>query len=320
MKNVNRRQLLKSLGVVAGTSILPSCATSSNETAETVKAPSSSDKFRYCLNVSTIRGQDIGFVEEIELAAKTGYDAIEVWIPPMNKFVEEGGSLDDVRKRTNDLGITIENAIGFAPWIVDDEETRTQAMEQAKREMDMLAQIGCKRIAAPPAGATQEAGLDLLKAAERYRALLGLGAEIGVTPQLEVWGFSANLHLLGQALFVAAEARHPLSCILPDVYHLFKGGSSFEGLKLLSGNAVEMFHMNDYPASPAREEMDDSHRVYPGDGIAPLDSILRELAKGDTPTVLSLELFNRDYWKQDAAAVAQTGLEKMKAAVAKAIG
>jgi hypothetical protein len=31
--------------------------------------------------------------------------------------------------------------------------------------------------------------------------------------------------------------------------------------------------------------------------------------------MLSLELFNRDYWKQDAFVVARTGLVKMQAAV-----
>ena len=33
---------------------------------------------------------------------------------------------------------------------------------------------------------------------------------------------------------------------------------------------------------------------------------------------LSLELFNREYWKLDALTVARTGLEKMKAAVGSA--
>jgi len=32
--------------------------------------------------------------------------------------------------------------------------------------------------------------------------------------------------------------------------------------------------------------------------------------------VLSLELFNRDYWQQDALLVATTGLQKMKRLVA----
>ena len=53
----------------------------------------------------------------------------------------------------------------------------------------------------------------------------------------------------------------------------------------------------------------------PGDGVAPLKEILRELRRIGYRGVLSLELFNRDYWKQDALTVARTGLEKMKAVV-----
>ena len=36
--------------------------------------------------------------------------------------------------------------------------------------------------------------------------------------------------------------------------------------------------------------------------------------------MLSLELFNREYWQQDPLTVAKTGLEKTKAAVARALG
>ena len=36
--------------------------------------------------------------------------------------------------------------------------------------------------------------------------------------------------------------------------------------------------------------------------------------------MLSLELFNPEYWKQDAMTVATEGLAKVKAAVAKAFG
>jgi sugar phosphate isomerase/epimerase len=73
--------------------------------------------------------------------------------------------------------------------------------------------------------------------------------------------------------------------------------------------------MNDYPAVPGRAEITDAHRVYPGDGVAPLPAMLRELRRSGFRGVLSLELFNREYWKQDALAVARTGLEKMQAVV-----
>ena len=277
----------------------------------------SSSPFSYALNVSTIRGQKVGFMRELEIAAEAGYDGIEIWINGLQSYVEGGGTLNEVRQKAATLGIEIVNAIGFASWIVDDKEIREKAFDQAKREMEQLASIGCKRIAAPPAGATQEAGLDLNAAAERYHQLLELGASIGVIPQLEVWGFSANLHKLSQVLYVAAESNHPKATILPDVYHLYKGGSGFNSLRLLNGVAVELFHMNDFPSDPSREEMGDEHRVYPGDGVAPITQILSDLRTAGGPKILSLELFNRNYWEQDALAVAKTGLAKMKAAVGK---
>jgi 2-keto-myo-inositol isomerase len=47
--------------------------------------------------------------------------------------------------------------------------------------------------------------------------------------------------------------------------------------------------------------------------VAPLKAVLRDLRRLGFAGFLSLELFNRDYWKQDAALVARTGLEKMRA-------
>ena len=321
---LSRRQALGSLGAVAGSTFLGSCGSASSEeskaTAVAAENPgSTAAPFTYCLNTSTIREQKLGLIKEIETAAEAGYDGIEVWIPTMQTFTEGGGKLADVKKLSEDLGIKIENAIGFAPWIVDDEATRAKAFEQARREMDMLAQIGCPRLAAPPAGATQEPGLDLLAAADRYAQLLELGEEMGVIPQLEVWGFSANLHRLGQATYVAMESGHPKARILPDVYHLYKGGTDFTALKMLSGETIEIFHMNDYPADPSRETIADKDRVFPGDGVAPLDQILQTLAASGTPKILSLELFNPEYWKMEASVAAKTGLEKMKAAVQSAM-
>ena len=88
---------------------------------------------------------------------------------------------------------------------------------------------------------------------------------------------------------------------------------------MFAGSRMHNFHINDYPAEPPRQTINDSHRVYPGDGIAPLDKILRTLRDVGYRGPLSLELFNRDYWKQDALQVAKTGFEKTKAAVARAL-
>src|SRR6185295_3597715 len=132
------------------------------------------------------------------------------------------GSLKDLRKRIADAGLTVESAIGFAEWIVDDDAKRKKGLETAKRDMDYVQQLGGKRLAAPPTGATNQTGLDLMKIAERYRALAEVGDQIGIVPQVEVWGFSKTLSRLGETMLVAMESGHPKACILADVYHLHK--------------------------------------------------------------------------------------------------
>ena len=66
------------------------------------------------------------------------------------------------------------SAIGFAPWIAEGDS----GFIRMKKEMEMLAGIGCQRIAAPPAGLAGDAPLDLLAAGKKYKRLLDLGRKI----------------------------------------------------------------------------------------------------------------------------------------------
>jgi 2-keto-myo-inositol isomerase len=274
--------------------------------------------FRYCLNTSTLRGQKLPINEIVDIAAKAGYDALEPWLNELEAYQQAGGKLSDLRKQIADHGMTVESAIGFAPWLVDDDAARAKGLEQAKHDMDQVKQIGGIRIAAPPAGAYDVENVNLFVAAQRYRAMLDLGDTMEIVPEVEFWGGSKSLYKLAQSVFVAVESGHPKACLLPDVYHLFRGGSDFNGLKLLDGQAIHVLHINDYPGNIEREKQTDADRVYPGDGVAPLAAMYQNMVAAGFNGFLSLELFNRDYWQQDAFLVARTGLEKTKDTVAKA--
>jgi len=272
-------------------------------------------EFKYALNTATIMGQKLSLAKEVEITAKAGYDAIEPWLSKLEEHVKDGGSLEDVGKKTRDVGLAIPDVIGFFEWIVEDDGRRKKGMEEAKRAMDLVQRIGGLRLAAPPVGATDKVGPSLAKAAERYRALLELGDTMGVVPVAEIWGFSKTLGRLSDAAYVAIESGHRKACVLADVFHLYKGGSGYDGIRLLSAAALPIIHVNDYPADPPREKITDAQRVYPGDGVAPLKGLFRDLKGLGFQGYLSLEVFNRGYWKQDALVVARTGLEKMRAAV-----
>ncbi len=310
---LTRRQLLHRTGVLLGAA----AATPSH--AATGPAAPVCHRFRFSLNTGTILGQKLGIVEQIEVAGKAGYEGIEPWVRDITKFTESGGSLKELRQRCRDLGLRVVDGIGFPQWIVDDDAQRAKGVEQFKRDMDIIAQIGGTYIAAPPSGANRGAKIDLDRAAERYRVILDMGRQVGVVPQLEVWGSSTNLNHAADAAYVAAKAGHPDACVLLDAFHMYKGGVEPAALRLFGRQAIHCFHMNDYPADPPRDTIKDAHRIWPGDGIAPLKQILANLAANHDEVMLSIEVFNADYWKMPALDAVKTGLAKMKA-VAQAAG
>lgn len=304
---MNRRDALKTATATAGLSILGPVAFGKEKKKD-------ADKFKFSLNTSTISGQKLGVEKYIDIAARAGYDCMELWLPDIKAYLGNGGSVSALKKLISDSKVPVVNAIGFAPWMVDEDEKRIAGFKQMREEMEIMAGLECSRIAAPSAGIGPTAQLDMFVVGERFAKLIELGKETGVTPQLEFWGASRFFHI-GQALMASAVANNPGARILADVYHLFRGNSGFDSLKMIDGSMIEIFHMNDYPAGIPREKQEDKDRIYPGDGAAPFKQILTDLKNMKGPKILSLELFNREYWAQDPLQVAKTGLAKMKKVV-----
>ena len=298
----SRRNLLKSLALLPLASAAPSLAKAAEKEEIT--------SFQFSLNTSTIRGQKLTLPQIIELAARAGYDGFEPWMMEIEAYLSEGKTLASLKKLASDAGLKFFDCIGFPTWMAQDEEKSKVGFAQMEKEMGILAELGCTRVAAPAIGT--DAPLDLLKAGERYKKLLELGRKTGVMPQLEFWGAFPSFFHLGQAMAVAAAADDKDAKILADVYHLFRGGSGFEGMKMLDGHAIDIFHMNDFPASIPRTEQQDKDRVMPGDGAAPMQELADTLKGKGGEIILSLELFNPTYYAMDAEAVVKEGLEKMK--------
>lgn len=298
----SRRTLLKSL------TLAPLAFSANSVFAKTEEIKES--KFLFSLNTSTIRGQKLPLPEMIEIAARAGYDGIEPWMMEIETYLKEGKTVASLKKLASDAGIEFFDCIGFPTWMAQDDEKSKVGFAQMEKEMKILADLGCPRVAAPAIGT--DAPLDLLKSGERYKKLLDLGRKTGVMPQLEFWGAFPSFFHLGQAMAVAAAADDKDAKILADVYHLFRGGSGFEGMKMLDGHAIDIFHMNDFPKDIPRTEQQDKDRVFPGDGGAPMQDLADTLKSKGNPIILSLELFNPTYYAMDAFEVVKTGLGKMK--------
>jgi len=278
------------------------------------------EPFGYCLNTSTIRGNQLDIGKVVDAAARAGFHAIEPWITELDAYTKAGGSLKDLGTRIADAGLTVENAIAFNSFLNDDATERAAALEKIKADMDKVAQIGGTRIATPPGRAAANAApVTLDNAAKYYREALELGEKMGVQPLLELWGTHPLLGPLRNGIYVTVAAGRPDASLLLDVFHIYKSGTPFTSLKQINGGALHVMHINDYPQAADSSSLNDGNRVYPGDGVAPFRQILRDMRDNGFRGCFSLELFNRDYWAKSADENLKTGLDKIRTVVHQAL-
>ncbi len=262
------------------------------------------------LDTSTIR--PAGPIEEkVRIAAEAGYDGIEPWEGELNDYEQNGGDLRELGRKISDLGMSVPNVVALWNAIPPTQQEWEQVQEDHRRRFRQASEVGAKYIQTVLTPPRQWDEYNLYWAADRFRDLLEMGInDYDVIPALNFLQFLPQNQKIGQAAAIALNADHPEAKIIPDTFHMYVGGSGWNGLSHLQGHFIAIFQINDVPAEPPREELEDEHRVYPGDGIFPLPEILQDLKKTGFDEFVSLQLFNPDYWEQDLLEVAKTGLEK----------
>jgi len=304
---LNRRQLL---GSAAAAAALPACAsTGSARASSAVDRPWQGGRSPWplCLDTATIRPASLE--DKVRIAAEAGFDALEPWEGELKEWERSGRSLEDLRKRIEDAGLFVPSVIGLWDAIPATQEEWERNLVASRDRMRMASAIGSRNVQVIPGPARED--FDLRWAADRYRDLLRIGLEeYDLRPAMVFVEFLPGAKTMGRASAIALDADHPRAAIIPDVFHMHIGGSGFQGLKHIGGDFIAIFQFNDAPAEPGLEDLEDKHRVFPGDGILPLEEILRDLHGTGFRDCVSLELYNPSYWERDLLGVATEGHRK----------
>lgn len=311
---MKRRQFLQSLGTAATAVALTAPAAQASTAPYTYQNGDS--PWPLCMNTSTIRPTPI--VEKIDACGKAGYDAMELWTQDLEAFETQGNKVEDLRKRVEDYGMIVIDTIGLWDCMPPDEADFQKMMDTNKRRMELAARAGSKHIAVLPL--PDRENFDVKQATERYRHILEVGLnEIGIHPAMEFVSVFKGIRRMGEVVQIAIDADHPQAKIVPDTFHLHNGGSGFSGIRHIQGDLIATFHWNDVHADPPAGTMRDSDRIYPGEGILPLEQALRDLKAIGYAGPLSLELFRKEHWDIDPNIVARDGLKSMRDQVVRAL-
>jgi len=250
---------------------------------------------RVALNTITL-GRELDPLAALRATADAGFDSVGVWFDALSNLQERAGSLDDLRQFD---GLRLEEMCFLGGWMWATGEARDQALQAAEDRAAMAAEIGCPVVIACASGGTGDPD----QAAADFRAIADIGAKYDVVMALEYIGAFEQYHDIKSGLALVRATDHPNAKLLIDIFHSFRGGTVVEDFKLPQGDEVGCVHLNDVPAGDIMQ-MNDSHRVLPGQGVLPLREALGYLGGNGYDGALSVELFNPDLWALPPAEIA----------------
>jgi len=244
-----------------------------------------------------------GYQKSLEGWARAGIKNVELTAASVDAFLKTD-SLAAARRVLTDLGLTPVSAASGAFGVWEPGPNRAMAVENFKRRCEMFAGLGLTRIYTPSA-ATQKFTQDDYKAgADNMREVGEIAKQFGMIAMAEAVRASTFISTLTTLLRMTREAAHPNMAPLLDFYHFWSGLNKLEDLDLIRPREIGHVHFQDVPDMP-RELLDNTTRFIPGDGTAPLTTILRKLSSKEYAGPLSVELFLPKFQQGDPFEVAR---------------
>ena len=257
-----------------------------------------------------------GFRGSLEGWARAGIQYVELNDRMLDGFLEND-TLAGARNLLNDLGLTPVSAAAVMQDIWIPGPARAASLETWRRRCEQFASLGLERIYSPSITNRNVTPEDFAATPDCIREAGEIAREYNLTAMIEFLRTSTHLATLASSLQVIREAAHPNVRPMLDFFHFWSGLSKFEDLDLLEPGELAHAHFQDLLAGP-RELINNDSRLIPGDGIAPLERILRKLAEKEYRGALSVELFRAELVRGDPFQVASEIRRKCEAVMLQA--
>jgi sugar phosphate isomerase/epimerase len=260
--------------------------------------------------------REAGYRGSLEGWAKAGIRYVELNDGVLDGFLKTD-TLPAARRVLTDNGLTPVSAAANLPdlWLPGPE--RAASLEKWKQRCEQFSSLGLEKIYSAAVTTRKVTAEDFAATPGCIREAGDIAKQFNLTAMIEFLRTSSHLATLTSALKVIREAAHPNVRPLLDFFHFWSGLSKFEDLDLLKPGELAHAHFQDLLDGP-RELIDNDSRLIPGDGIAPVERILRKLAEKQYNGRLSVELFRDEFVNGDPFKVAAEIRQKCEAVMRQA--
>jgi len=261
--------------------------------------PAPAGKMHLAMHQNTSRAA--GFRGSLEGWARADIRHVELTDVLLDEFLTND-TLAGARQILADLNLTPVSAAAVLPDVWIPGPAREASLETWRRRCEQFAAIGLEKIYCPSITSRPVTAEDFAATPGCIREVGEITRGFGLTAMIEFARTSTHLATLPSTLQVIREAAHPNVRPMLDFFHFWSGLSKLEDLDMIEPGEIAHVHFQDLQDGP-RELIDNEWRLIPGDGVAPVDSILRKLAEKEYAGPLSVELFRAELVNGDPFAV-----------------
>lgn len=257
-----------------------------------------------------------GYRRSLEGWAKAGIKHVELTNTLLDEFLKSD-SLPAAKRVLTDLGLTpVSSACGvFGLW--EPNPKRAAQVDAFKKRCEQFASLGLTKIYSPTPTTEKFTEEDYKRGVANMRENGDIAKQFGLLMMAEAVRTSTFIGTLPTMLKMMREAAHPNVAPLLDFYHFWSGLNKLEDLDLIRQGEIGHVHFQDVPDMP-RELLDNTTRIIPGDGVAPLNRMLRTLSDKGYSGPLSVELFLPKFQQGDPFEVAREIRQKCEAVMRRA--
>lgn len=249
--------------------------------------------------------------------AKAGFQGVELRRDETFEYLKNH-SIADLKKILDETGLDVVSWNAIELFSLCTEGEFLDMYEYSERLMKIGKKIGCDFIIAVPsfkkdAVVPEEKYFELT--VERFKILRQLAKKHDFTMGFEPLGFEdCSVRMMDFALKIIEETEKDglkKSPLVIDTFHYFLAGHSVDALKKIDASRLGLVHFND-STDKDFGELRDGDRIWPGSGIFKLKAFMETLKEIKYQGYISIELFNKDYWKLTPEECAEKAYESLK--------
>ena len=254
---------------------------------------------------------DQSLMADLKACAKYGIKGIDIRFDCLNKYLEEGCTLEELNAfmKENDIVPLSYNALCFFNMKSTQEE-KDAVMAELDDIIAKCAAIDCHMVVVVPSFDLAERGIEATRQEIRDEAVAVLKEMVkkceptGLKLSLEFCGApSMSINTFDDAYEIVKLVDSPLMGVTLDQYHFNGMRSDWSKLEKADGKKIFVWHLNDTEDVPAGAAYNtDAKRLWPSDPRGCLDhkrfaDTLKAIGYDFENGFITMEVFRPDYYE-----------------------